>query len=205
VLDHLEVAQEATVRDVAEALGLHENTARAHLEGLVESGLAQRTQRPASGRGRPSMVYRADVWAQADPRVRDYGHLATALATVLVTTSPDPGADARMAGSTWGATMVQGRAPHTPRQARREVVAVLLDLGFDPKAQPGYVSVALRRCPLLDIARVHPEVVCQVHLGLVQGAMTQMGHSAKDADLLPFSEPGACRLILARRRGEAGK
>jgi predicted ArsR family transcriptional regulator len=92
--------------------------------------------------------------------------------------------------------MVRGREPKTPRQARREVVSVLADLGFDPQCDSGATSVALRRCPLLDVARQHTEVVCQVHLGLVQGAMTQMGQDAAQADLRPFSEPGACRLIL---------
>jgi len=201
VLEYLEVHEQATVRGVAGALSLHENTARGHLEGLVEAGLARRERAPVRGRGRPAIQYRADVWAQADPRIRDYAHLASALATFLSTTSPDPQADARTAGLTWGSSMVEGREPQTPRQARREVVAVLADLGFDPKTDSGAASVALRRCPLLDVARTHTDVVCQVHLGLVQGAMTEMGQDASQADLRPFSEPGACRLILKPPRG----
>lgn len=190
----------ATVAEVAAEVGLHDNTARAHLDGLVEAGLATRVKGAAQGRGRPSMLYRADVWAQADPRVRDYAHLATALATVIVQISADPAADARMAGAKWGTSMVEGRHPDTPRKARREVVKVLVDLGFDPRANADATSMALRRCPLLDVARAHSEVVCQVHLGLVQGAMHEMGHDAPDADLLPFSEPGACRLLLTKSR-----
>lgn len=202
VLEHLEMCEQATVGQVAAALHLHDNTARAHLDGLLEAGLATRKPAPPQGRGRPSMLYRADVWAQADPKIRDYAHLATALATFVATTSPNPQADARTAGRTWGAAMVQGRQPQTPRQARREVVQVLTDLGFDPKTDSGAASIALRRCPLLDVAKTHTEVVCQVHLGLVQGAMAEMGQDAARADLRPFSEPGACRLILKPPRGQ---
>lgn len=202
VLEYLEAQPEAvTVGQVADALGLHGNTARAHLEGLAAAGLVIRSQRPAQGRGRPSMLYRADVWAPADPRVRDYAHLAAALATMITRTSADPVADARMAGAAWGTAMVEGKLPSTARRARREVVDVLADLGFDPAPNDRLTSVALRRCPLLDVARTHTQVVCQVHLGLVQGAMHEMGHDAPDADLLPFSEPGACRLYLAGRTG----
>lgn len=198
VLEYLEAQPEAvTSAQVAADLDLHGNTARLHLEGLVGAGLATRSKQASEGRGRPAMLYRADVMSQADPRVRDYAQLASALATVIADTSPDPTLTARAAGAGWGASLAEGRKPATPRKARREVVAVLTELGFDPATDAQGTSVALRRCPLLDVARKHTSVVCQVHLGLVQGAMHEMGHDAPDADLFPFAEPGACRLFLA--------
>ena len=54
----------------------------------------------------------------------------------------------------------------------------------------------LRTCPLLDAAKRHPEVVCQVHLGLVAGALEADDHSAEGLGLRPFARPGACELAL---------
>ncbi len=191
-----------TVNEVAASLGLHQNTARTHLEGLVSAGMAARSKREAVGRGRPSMLYSADARVQADPRVRDYAHLASALARVISQSRSDPMDEARMAGATWGAEMVVGRVAQTPRQARREVVGMLAELGFEPRANDNATSVALCRCPLLDVARSHTDIVCQVHLGLVQGAMHEMGFDTPNATLLPFAEPGACRLHLTGSPGE---
>jgi predicted ArsR family transcriptional regulator len=191
-----------SVAQVAAALGLHDNTARLHLEGLVDAGLVIRSRQAPAGRGRPATLYRVDAGAQADPQVREYAHLAAALATVISQTSADPTADARRAGAGWGTSLASSRLPDTPRKARREMVAILADLGFDPVADDEATSVALRRCPLLEVARTHAGVVCQVHLGLVQGAMHEMGHDVPDADLLPFAEPGACRLHLTRHAGQ---
>jgi predicted ArsR family transcriptional regulator len=54
----------------------------------------------------------------------------------------------------------------------------------------------LTQCPLLDAARTHPDVVCGVHLGIVRGALQEWGTSLGEVELLPFSEPGACRLLM---------
>ena len=54
----------------------------------------------------------------------------------------------------------------------------------------------LRRCPLLDVARQYPEIICQVHQGLIAGALTELGGDDTGVDLLPFAEPDACRLVL---------
>lgn len=197
VLEFLQAQPESVgTAEVAAALGLHANTARLHLDGLVASGLATRERGQPKGRGRPALRFRSGVKQEVDPRVRDYAHLAGALATVVAQRSEDPAADARAAGQRWGEEMVVGRRARSGIAARSEVVAILDDLGFDPEADERARSVALRRCPLLDIARQYPEVVCQVHLGLVRGALRQMGREDPPVELLPFAEPGACRLHL---------
>lgn len=82
------------------------------------------------------------------------------------------------------------------RSARREVVDLLDRLGFAPRADDDAASVALTRCPLLEAAYRNPEVVCSVHLGLAQGALERLGAPVEGTSLLPFAEPGACRLHL---------
>ena len=44
------------VRDVADRAGLHANTARFHLDGLVGAGLSTREPQPRETPGRPTMA-----------------------------------------------------------------------------------------------------------------------------------------------------
>lgn len=85
---------------------------------------------------------------------------------------------------------------HVAIAARHEVVSLLDRLGFAPRADDDAASVALTRCPLLEAAYRNPEIVCAVHLGLAQGALERLGAPREGTSLLPFAEPGACRLHL---------
>jgi predicted ArsR family transcriptional regulator len=197
----------ATVGDLAAELGGHPNTVREHLDGLVEQGLVTRERGVARGRGRPAWRYTPAV-AEPDPRVRDYAGLATALAGHLERVSADPGADALEVGRGWGRELATGSPAAVGRAgragARHRVVDLLGELGFDPRADPRVTTVALRRCPLLDAARRHPQVVCQVHLGIVRGALEVYRGDPDSTELLPFAEPGACRLHLRTAAAPGG-
>ena len=69
-----------------------------------------------------------------------------------------------------------------------------------PQDPPGGLEVRLRTCPLLEAARRHPEVVCEVHAGLVEGADAAYGGTGTGVDLRPFAVPGACLLALSPGR-----
>jgi predicted ArsR family transcriptional regulator len=82
------------------------------------------------------------------------------------------------------------------------VVGLLEQLGFAPLADARVGVVKLRRCPLLEAAQQYPDVVCGVHLGVVRGALEELGADpgrTEQTALQPFSEPGACRLDLLPR------
>ena len=55
-------------------------------------------------------------------------------------------------------------------------------------------TVLLRACPFLSAATDNPDVICQVHLGLVVGARAALGTTRGEVELEPFAQPGACRL-----------
>jgi len=74
------------------------------------------------------------------------------------------------------------------------MIDLLAELGFGP--DPDGDDIALRTCPLLELAEEMPEVICQVHRGLVEGAMDHYGAPSDGVELLPFAEVGACRLRL---------
>jgi predicted ArsR family transcriptional regulator len=187
-----------TVASLAMALGVHPNTVREHLDALVLLELATRSTMVPAGRGRPACTYNAVQGASPpDARIRDYADLANALAGQIVASSADPEAEAIAAGEPWGRRLAGSLPVRGTAAARRSVVALLDDLGFEPAADRRSTTIRLSRCPLLEVARARPDVVCSVHLGLVRGVLDTLGGNPAGARLLPFSEPGACRLVMS--------
>lgn len=184
------------------ATGLHANTVRDHLHGLVRRGLVRRHTSEPSGRGRPAWLYEPATGQSDD----GYAGLAAALASTIARTSPHPREDATAAGEEWGRELAdsRGSAACSAEEARALVVDLLDDLGFGPETVPDEPSdVRLTRCPLLEAAHRHPEVVCGVHLGIVRGALARHGVDPSATELLPFAEPGACRLVVPPLDGSA--
>lgn len=195
----------ATAAELADEAGQHPNTVREHLDGLVDAGLATRERAPASGRGRPAWLYAAApeggsalTGSAGYAGYAGYAGLATALARQIARSSPRPTSDAQSAGQAWGAELAAGAAgeARSPAVARRQVVGLLGRLGFAPEADRRATRVRLPRCPLLETAREHPEVVCAVHLGIVRGALDTWGAPSDGTRLVPFAEPDACVLHL---------
>lgn len=179
--------------------GLHENTVRAHLDGLETAGLVCRERATPEGRGRPAWL-----WSTVDHEpAPEYAGLAGALAATLHRTSDDPAGDATVAGTEWGRRLAresQRSEADDARGHRREVVNLMDELGFEPESGPRAERVRLTRCPLLEVARQHTEIVCNVHAGLVRGALAEYGDEETDVELVPFAEPGACLLHLRPSR-----
>ncbi len=215
-----DTAEPMTVTELTALLGGHPNSTRSHLATLVAGGLATSTPLPVAGRGRPASGYTATPRGRslltsadaptADLLGQDYLGLTSALATHLRSRGPKPQREARAVGQIWGKALAaqeitaqagtrQTERPQArtdgagPGSARRRTIRLLDRLGFSPLAAKD--TVALRTCPLLEAARADPGVVCEIHLGLVTGALATFGGSDRGARLVPFAEPGACRLI----------
>lgn len=192
-----ETAEPLSLAVLSDTTSLHVNTLREHLDALQQQGLVSRALAEPHGRGRPAWLYTA-ARAAAPNGVREYAGLASALADSIRRHSPDPAEEGREAGQGWGRDLAarQGPPPGPGAvAARRHVVGLLDDLGFAPETTSRATSVRLTRCPLLDAATANPEVVCSVHRGIVEGALSQWG-APEAVTLLAFSEPGACRLRL---------
>jgi predicted ArsR family transcriptional regulator len=143
VLHLLETDGSATVGAVASRTGLHENTVRAHLDGLVAAGLAVREPEVRTVRGRPRLVYRP-VAGGAPPepdraRRLDEAAARTGLTRLLLegygTAAPDVRATARDAGERMLGTL-PGAPPAGPGGTAEDQLRALADhldrLGFDP-------------------------------------------------------------------------
>lgn len=187
------------VHALADRLGLHANTVRAHLVVLAEAGLVSAQPEPRDRPGRPRLAYRATDANEVEHEPSGgYRLLAEILASYLAAAAPDPGGVAEQAGTAWGRYLVERPAPFQavePRAAVERIVAMLAELGFAPElddTDPTAPRVLLRRCPFLDVAKDHQEVVCSIHLGLMRGALDELGVDVAARDLLPFVEPGLC-------------
>ena len=193
-------AEPTTLAALVALSGLHANTVREHLDALVRAGLVRRRTEPPSGRGRPAWLYEATGRDAAESP--EYAGLAATLAAAIHRTSAQPTEDAIEAGREWGHQLAAARSAGPAKSAtaaRREAVNLHDDIGFAPRADARAATVRLTRCPLLEAAHRYPDVVCGVHLGLVRGALEEYGADTDGTDLLPFAEPGACRLHLVRR------
>jgi len=186
-----------TLAALSRTSSLHENTVREHLESLERQGLVRRQRRAPSGRGRPAWLYEAVQTTTSG--AAEYAGLAATLAAAIHRSSPNPRADAIAAGVEWGHELARTHAPGEAGHAgaHHEVVRLLDGLGFAPRPDEETASVMLTRCPLLEAAHRHPDVVCGVHLGIIRGALEEYGGEPAGTDLLPFSDPGACRLQLS--------
>ncbi|WP_067434519.1 helix-turn-helix transcriptional regulator [Nocardioides jensenii] len=198
ILDRLRDQPEPiTLAALVRITALHENTIREHLEALVHRGLVRRTKAEPHGRGRPAWLYELSGESESS----EYAGLATALASAIARTSSDPHAAAVASGEEWGHQLAAGRSPArelTADAARAETLDMLDDLGFapEPDETDTLSRTRLTRCPLLEAAHRHPDIVCAVHLGIVRGALEEHGMSPDGTDLIPFAEPGACHLVV---------
>lgn len=188
------------VAALAERLAIHPNTVRFHLDALEQEGLVARTTRPARGRGRPPVLYRS-VGAGAHP-ARHYELLADVLVTAI---ADDPGARERAAR----AAHARGRryaeaAADGPADPVERLVGYLGEAGFAPDRASADV-VELHNCPFREVVDREDAIACDVHAGMMRGALAGWRAKVAVAELEPFVRPGVCRARLARTaRGGSG-
>jgi predicted ArsR family transcriptional regulator len=204
VLDALhEADMPLGVADVAGRVGIHVNTARFHLDALVAAGAVVRALEQPSGPGRPRTVYALRPGMDRGG-ARSYRLLAQILLSYLSSAGPDAGEAAGQAGRAWGGFLA-GRPPPfqdlTGEEATARLTALLAGLGFAPEPRgdvpvPGVIR--LRHCPFLELAEGYGQLVCRIHLGLMQGALAELRAPVTAARLEPFAEPGACLAHLER-------
>jgi predicted ArsR family transcriptional regulator len=190
------------VREVADRAGLHANTARFHLDGLVGAGLATREPQLRETPGRPTMAYRA-TGGDRPMGQRRYRLLAEMLTSMIAGMVPEPQAAAAEAGREWGRYLTEQPPPYqglAAEQAVAKLASALEEIGFAPEvvAEAEGYQLRLHQCPFREVAERHPDVVCAMHLGLLQGVLEQSRAPVTADDLQPFAEPGSCtaRLVV---------
>jgi len=179
-------------RELAEATGLHVSTVRFHLEVLANAGLVLSEFEHRPRRGRPRQVWRAVGKATAGTE-GGYRMLAEILSDYLETGPAEPGAVGMEIGEAWGTRLARSRDDDgAPGLAR--LVAMLAELGFSPEVVEATAETELRlhSCPFLAVATANPRLVCSAHLGLMRGALTEIGVPLVATQLDPLVEPSLC-------------
>ncbi|HEV2808772.1 MAG TPA: helix-turn-helix domain-containing protein [Acidimicrobiales bacterium] len=178
---YLELARSPAPRstaEVAESLELHPNTVRPHLERMREVGLLAVETDGRGGVGRPQHLYSLAPDAPSlglEPPPMPL--LARLLAGVAASAgvSPDEAAEV---GRQQGRQAATGARAHPEADdddsmatCTQALAAELTRLGFDPAVagDDDAVSIAFTHCPYSDLAKIHPEIVCHLHRGMVEG------------------------------------
>ncbi|MCZ7589912.1 MAG: helix-turn-helix domain-containing protein [Gaiella sp.] len=199
ILAELEDTGQLDARQLAERVGLHVNTVRVHLSVLTEAGLVESETLRTRARGRPRIAYRPTIDV-GDEGSRRYRLLAEIL-TALVARFGPGAAELEEIGEAWGRYFVEAppSARLTDDEAVAKLVELLADVGFEPQlARDGErKKILMRPCPFLELARSHQEIICPIHLGLMRGALTELGAATRATALEPFVRPDLCVARLA--------
>ena len=203
-----DTAAALSISEIAEQVGVHPNTVRFHLDTLIENGQVERVETDRHAPGRPPLFFRA-VQGMDPTGPRKYRLLAEVLVHSMAS-GPHPRAKAIAAGRAWGlaqGTSRGGEAGDADRgDAVHRLVELLDEIGFAPEVRMvvGQRQIGLRHCPFLELAETRSEIVCPVHLGLMQGAM-EAWHSPVAVDRLePFVEPDLCLAHLSSMESPEG-
>lgn len=216
-----------TIQSLADELDIHPNTVRFHLDSLMRTGQVEQLDGTPEGPGRPPVLFRATRRMDPDGPT-NYQLLARILAGHLAATDPDPPATGLALARAWGPTLTAaGRTgrPASRRDALLEVTRVLGELGFAPEQPRGArdTTLRLRHCPFLALVTgsagsgtessplaapgvTYADVICAMHLGLMQGAFDGLDGPITVDRLDRFAEPDLCVAHLTPvpdRRGDA--
>lgn len=195
-----------SINEVAAALAIHPNTVRFHLETLVEHGQVERVASEQRTTGRPPQLF-APAPGMDPTGPRGYQLLAQLLVASFAQ-APDKRARAIKAGQAWGAGQAAAMAgtvntrsdDHADAdEAVSKLVQLLAEIGFAPElsSDSNSAQIGLHHCPFLELAVDQPQIVCAVHLGIMQGAMRQWRARATVDRLDRFVKPNLCMTELS--------
>ena len=177
--------------ELAERLTLHPNTVRPHLERMKEAGLVEVEPIHRGTVGRPQLRYSLAPGAPGlglDPPAHT---LLAGLLAALAEQLGGDGLDAANLGRRWGTEA--GNRRQGGRGCLAALVAELDRLGFDPvESELGddptgdarRVRVDFLHCPFRELAEAYPELVCNLHRGIVEGAVGHGGRAGRPAGMV---------------------
>jgi len=185
-----------SVEQVAKLVGVHANTARFHLESLVDAGLASRESEVTARRGRRHILYTGVLPNQTHERAQGYRLLAQIMSGMIAARCPDSSDDIYEAGFQWGSRLTNRPAPGGAFD-ESEIGRRILDKGdalwFAPELQQSpRPHLLFHNCPVIDAVGGQPGIVCRLHAGMINGSLAEMRSAHRVAELHPFTKPHLC-------------
>ena len=193
--------QGARAAEVAKKMGMHVNTARGHLDELVNAGAVRVVTAPAQGRGRPSLIFQVRV-----PDNRSVAEEYVTLISVLIKAlaakeqlNDYASEQARELGREWAKTTASSHGAEALGSLHR----MMREMGFDPVTsaehfdQEGRTDVELHACPFVTAGVEPSPFVCAIHDGYLEQAAADSG-GRLSLKLIPKSGNGVCRISVEK-------
>lgn len=161
ILHLIQEQPQRTIAELVSATALHPNTVREHLGRLIDDGYVVSAPEHRTTRGRPRVLYSAaDGTSASSPvqrrKVRDAAHRGDLMRRVMTVAVPD-------------------ELGHDSLHQIDALVDELSDQGFDPIVDERALSLDLSECAYAESQEAHREVLCAVHLSLMQGVLAEAG------------------------------
>lgn len=178
---------ERTADELAAEVELHHNTVREHLQRLVEDGFVLARSEERKTRGRPRVFYSArtgheDLDDIGERKLESAQNRADLFKRVLLGQNIDE------------------PLKETVDEEITNQLEILEDhleqVGFDPAIDHANLEINLFSCPFKSMVSEHQEMVCAVHLGLIDMMLAITQGPLKSDQLHPFATPGVCKLHL---------
>lgn len=176
---------ERTIGELCEATGLHANTVREHLQRLIEGGYVIATTEHRTTRGRPRTLYTAATGAPgaSSPVARDKAKAAARRGDLMRRMLPAAASDLSQSATYQLDALVEH----------------LEESGFEPVVDDVRLTIDLSPCPHAAGRPEDRPLLCQVHLGLMQGVLTEAGGPLAADCVRTSAESTDCTVQLADR------
>ncbi len=185
ILHLLQARPGRTIQELTEHTGLHANTVREHLQRLADGGYIVAEAEHRTTRGRPRMLYSAATGDDqaSSPVARRKAH------------------DAARRGDLLRRVLPSEAASGLDSEAVHQLDALVEDLessGFEPLVDERELTVDLSPCAHADIEPAQREVLCSVHVGLMQSVLSEAKGPLHVEGLAVSCNPETCIVHLAR-------
>lgn len=182
ILHLVQSRPDRTIGELCDATGLHANTVREHLQRLIEGGYVIPSTERRTTRGRPRTLYRA----------------ATGMPGASSPVARDKVAKAAQRGDLMRRMLCEP-ASALGIEATYQLDALVEHLeesGFAPVVDETELTVDLSPCPHAAARPEHRPMLCRVHLGLMQGVLTEAGGPLTAGCVLAAANPEDCTVQL---------
>ena len=189
ILHLVQTRPDRTIGELCEATGLHANTVREHLQRLMEGGYVIQSTERRTTRGRPRTLYSA----------------ATGMPEASSPVAREKVAEAARRGDMLRRMLAEDDS-ELGREATYQLDALIEHLeesGFEPIIDENSLTVELTPCPHAASAPEHRPMLCQVHLGLMQGVLNQASGPLEADCVREPTRPEECTVQLRLRAAAA--
>ncbi|MBN9213665.1 MAG: transcriptional regulator [Microbacterium sp. SCN 70-200] len=170
-----------TVAELVDATDLHPNTVREHLQRLIDDGYVVSASEHRTTRGRPRVLYSATDGINSHSPVQHRRVRAAAERGDLMR------------------RVLPGSTPDLDTAALHQIDALvedLVDAGFDPLVDERELTVELTPCAQASAQADHREVLCSVHLGIMQSVLSSADGPLSVDGMRSSCDPRECIVQL---------